>query len=130
MARIFAPENNILQFSEWLADDAVHIERVSAMNFPDIRENTGNFHDEQASWSLAAATTRTSMGCSTIMRLTATATGGVRQNAREIGQIRPPTVIRTPGMATEVGTAHPVLRKGRKTVNIHANSTFIRGIPV
>jgi hypothetical protein len=69
------------------------------------------------------------MKCSTIMRSTAAATGAVRQNAMEIGQIRPSIAIRTPGMATEVGTAHQVLRKGEKNVNIHANSRFIRGMP-
>ena len=32
-------------------------------------------------------------------------------------------------MATAVGTAHPVLRKGRKRKSIHASSAFIRVIP-
>ena len=47
----------------------------------------------------------------------------------KMGKIRPSIAIRTPGLATEVDTAHPVLRKGRKNVNIHANSRVIRGTP-
>src|SRR4029077_17969745 len=78
----------------------------------------------------AAATTRASMKRLIVTRVQAQSTGGMRPDASENSQISPSTIAR----AARAAGSHPhlasVLLQGRKSVNIHASSGVIRGIPV
>src|SRR5450830_687366 len=52
-------------------------------------------------------------------------TGGVRPNARENGQISPPTTVRAARRASSRPHLAAVLREGRKSANIQAGSGVI-----